>query len=282
MFNFKNKKMQAKEILVHRGDMHSDDIASVAACFIALGREIPVRRADPTESDFQKAKEGELLILDVGRIYNPEIGVIDHHQDESPRYSDGSKKATFGLIMGLTTLTEEPYWQEIEAFVKTFDAHDNGGEAIEAAELLGGNFSPTWEEDESLQQERFMEAVRVWRSVLLAKLRWIKAEYNATGIIQEALDKAVGSTVVVLEQDCPWQKRIVPEEDKLVVVAPSNRGGYGIQIVNKHLGTRDLRGAFPADVKTMAGVTFVHASGFYASAETLPEAIAVAKAVRRV
>jgi hypothetical protein len=68
--------MSIKHIVTHRGGAHRDDFMSVAIALAYYGC-VPVFRRDPTEEELQ---DPQVLVLDCGRLHEPERLNFDHHQ----------------------------------------------------------------------------------------------------------------------------------------------------------------------------------------------------------
>lgn len=73
--------MTIKHVVIHPGHAHRDEFLALG---IAINAELidyntPVYRLDPTEQDLQDPR---VLVLDVGRQYQPELNNFDHHQFE--------------------------------------------------------------------------------------------------------------------------------------------------------------------------------------------------------
>lgn len=65
-----------KKIVTHSGNSDRDDLYSVAIALAKFGI-IPVCRREPTYDELQNS---EILVLDVGGRYDPELMNFDHHQ----------------------------------------------------------------------------------------------------------------------------------------------------------------------------------------------------------
>jgi len=65
-----------KYIVTHAGDAHWDDILAVGAAIYELG-PVPVYRREPT---LQELDDPEVLVLDTGMRFEPELNNYDHHQ----------------------------------------------------------------------------------------------------------------------------------------------------------------------------------------------------------
>ena len=98
---------------------------------------------------------------------------------------------------------------------------------------------------------------------------------------------------MVLDQFVPWQEFIFASANKKAeevqfVVFPSNRGGYNWQCVPDALGSfgqrkpvpTEWRGLRGKDLQELTGVqtaSFCHPAGFIGGADTLEDALALAK-----
>jgi hypothetical protein len=74
--------MGIKKIITHGGEFHADEVSAIALFFILNKRT----RGDIfIEKKFiitpEELADPSILIIDIGRNYNPELGNLDHHQD---------------------------------------------------------------------------------------------------------------------------------------------------------------------------------------------------------
>jgi len=134
--------MKELTVAVHNGQFHADETTAVALLKIIRNIKI-VRTRDPS----QLAKAD--IVVDVGKVYDPENFKFDHHQyspDESPRFSDkysipmssvGMVYKHFGkeilstIIKKMEIETNEEdldmlYDTVYRSFVQEIDAIDNG------------------------------------------------------------------------------------------------------------------------------------------------------------
>lgn len=72
-----------KKIIIHKGQAHRDELLALALLFATKGRQDVCRR-DATEEELN---DPEVVVLDVGGKYQPNLNNFDHHQrgrDEAP------------------------------------------------------------------------------------------------------------------------------------------------------------------------------------------------------
>lgn len=140
--------------------------------------------------------------------------------------------------------------------------------------------------------EAFLKAVAFAEIVFDNIFATAVSKAKAQKIVDEAIQKSEGH-IMVLDQFVPWQEFIFASINEKAtevqfVVFPSNRGGYNWQCVPDALGGYGQRKAVPAEWKglrekelqTITGVataSFCHPAGFIGGAETLEDALALAK-----
>lgn len=94
--------------------------------------------------------------------------------------------------------------------------------------------------------------------------------------------------IVILPCFLPWEDVCIKNKDARIVVFPSNRGGYSIQMVPVRKNSFQTRVDTPetwhglsddSAETVMPGMTFCHKNGFLASFRTQSDAIEAAKTI---
>ena len=271
--------------VTHAGKFHADDVFSGALLHI-LRPGIGITRV------FQVPDGFDGLAFDVG------WGSFDHHQKGAPVRENGVPYAAFGLLwraFGAQLLMrgcsaedaarEAAHFDEI--FVQPLDLDDNTGCGSDVASVIG-SFNPTW--DSSLSaDEQYFKAVAFAEVILRNKLEEIWAVCRASGIVREAL-KQMENRVVVLDRYCPW-KGVLAHSEAQFVVYPSQRGGFGAQVVPSGAdGEPEID--FPAawagksaeelqKLTGLASIRFCHNGRFLVTCDELNDAVAACRLAQR-
>ncbi|HIU31326.1 MAG TPA: MYG1 family protein [Candidatus Caccousia avistercoris] len=271
--------------VTHAGKFHADDVFSSALLrLLQPGLEI---------SRVYQVPEGfDGLAFDVG------WGEFDHHQKGAPLRENGVPYAAFGLLwraFGAQFLEQgcspEDAAREAarfdEEFVQPLDLDDNTGCGHPLASVIGC-FNPAWDSDRPADQ-CFWEAVAFASTVLQKRAEDIWAVNRASDLVRKALSR-MKDGIVVLEKYCPW-KMILKPSPALFVVYPSQRGGYGAQVVpDKETGEPlvDFPAAWagkPAEeLQRLTGIPtlrFCHNGRFLVTADTQEDAVAACRLARQ-
>ncbi|MBS6861232.1 MAG: hypothetical protein DBX51_01440 [Clostridiales bacterium] len=267
--------------ITHAGKFHADDVFSGALlCLLRPG--IGITRVLKVPEDFSG------LAFDIG------WGDFDHHQKGAPVRENGIPYAAFGLLwraFGEQLLrrgcSEEDAVREArffdEKFVQPLDLDDNTGCGSEIASVIG-SFNPAWDSDRSVD-EQYFQAVEFASVILKNKLDEIWAVCRASSRVKEALEQ-MQDGVVVLDCYCPW-KAVLSRSHAQFVVYPSQRGGFGAQIVeNNESGEPPV--SFPVawagknaeelqQLTGLATIRFCHNARFLVTCDTQEDAIAACR-----
>ena len=287
---------------VHAGEFHADDAACIALLQLAYGAEnVTIRREFRIEST-----EGLDFILDVGQIdeVSDSLVRLDHHPVSGRQEDKGvltTVKNGNGEDVAIPhcafTKLAQLVWEDESAEVQDelmqtilipLAMQDNGIEVsgyTPRAFPFGfvHEFNGAWDEDGSpvAQYERFMQAVAIVRQVLGRIVIRARSKFAATSIANAAISNSKDG-IVVLPQFVPWQDYVLAANagtDKWkVVVFPSNRGGYMIQVVPKEAGSFASWVSIPESVKNAEGFIFT-AHGAFAGFNTCEQALNAAKMI---
>lgn len=285
-------------LITHAGVFHSDEVLATVILKKVLGDDITVCRT------FKVPEEGlsdDVIIYDIG------FGKYDHHQKGgNGSRENGIPYAAVGLIwkdyghkVVSNTCNPDLVWSLIDRdLIQGVDAMDNGTmpKADYPTQVLSFSqaisvFNPNWDSNISAD-EAFVKAVEFAEIVFDNVLANAISKAKAQNIIDAAIVHAEGH-IMVLDQFVPWQEFIFSSEDKKArdiqfVVFPSNRGGYNWQCVPDSLGSFGQRKTVPTEWKGLrdlelqevTGVktaSFCHPAGFIGGAETLEDALALAR-----
>lgn len=268
-----------KLAFTHGGVFHADDVFS-AALLKLVHPGIKIIRGLKVPKDF------EGIVFDIGG------GKFDHHQKDAEVRENGIKYAAFGLLwrefgheLGISDDQKERF---DKIFVQGIDDCDNGGRHNPMS-LMISQMNPTWEEDSgpAATDKRFVEAVEVAKKLLEASINNMLSELRAAEGMKEAIANMTKEGIVILPKFMPWQK-YVENTDAMFVVFPSNRGGYGAQVVPVRAGSFEAKKSFPAqwagltdknleEKSGIIGLNFCHNGRFFIAADTEEAAVEACK-----
>jgi hypothetical protein len=221
-----------KELTIHGGLFHLDDVLCAALC----------RLNDPTCKIIRSNKpalEAEGLgvwraIADVGGVYDSERWLFDHHQD---RYTPDSDPETVRAAVGRLwdTLGNAEKYPTLSNYIHAVDLHDTGV----AWTPLGvvGSFAPNWD-DSFTMDDGFEAAVQYVLQLVRQMVRKDQSAARAAG----ELDKyPINEGIVTLDKFLPWQDWASRHPEVRAVVTP----GRDPETWNINLPKG--RGMFPVD-----------------------------------
>ena len=270
------------EVTVHGGCFHGDDVACVALLKL-VHKEVKVLRkfkVDDTEtSDY---------VLDIGRVdkVTENQVFLDHHQ--GPELIDGTeiKHCAFSkLIERMIDPSDKLFKKHLyNDLVLPVSAQDNGQNYAEfglvPSPLTFVNaMGLSWKDDQRLGDKRFSEVVDMAVVVIKNIIKNIEDKIEAIDEISAAIKKMKGC-VLVLDRYLPWTDTIIEynagDPKVQLVVYPSNRGGYNIQVVPKKGGSFESWLKIPEEVINFEGCSG-QAHGAFAFFDTMENAVAAAK-----
>lgn len=268
------KKLDIDKGFTHGGIFHADDVFASALLRI-LNPDIVILRGNVVPEGFD------------GILYDIGFGKFDHHQTDRLFRQNGIPYAAFGLLwkeFGCLLLTEEDARSFDKEFVQQIDLSDNTGEYCEVSQIIY-DFNPLWDEEITLK-ERFWDAVDFAQTILNNRIRQIQARRKAQSMVMKFMEEQEGP-ILIMDQFYPW-KDVVCASNKLYVIYPSARSGYMIQAVPQSPEVITLKKAFPVEwrgktpkeLQEATGIStfsFCHLSGFICAADTIEDAIRVAK-----
>lgn len=281
-------------ISVHAGTFHADDVACVSICkMLNLNVEYD-RITRVTDLDDVLADDNE-IVADIGG------GIFDHHGPAAKTRRDGGPHSACTLLwerfgseatkvylshLSGDDVTEVSTKLEDEILFRIAD-EDNGlfcpGYTLNS---IIAQMNPNWDDGcPCAADAAFTEAVLLMDEILKTALKRYASQVKGKEFVQKALAKKQNG-VVILEKYVPWKDYVVADPDALVMVFPSNRGGWNIQMVPKSMEGFETRVDTPYDWHGISGLdaedkvpgmTFCHRNGFLASFRTKENAVAAAQ-----
>ena len=269
-FDFKNinKEVETISVYTHSGIFHADEIFCVALLKLISHKEVKVNRVFSVPEGVENAPDKGIYVLDIG------CGELDHHSFPREERNNGVPYASFGKLIRYLGINELHGVENFdEKWGVPIDRQDNGGEVNLLSQSIGA-MNPLWNEEEGAE-ECFNKAVNFALELLSRDFEARKATLLAEKEVNKALAKSENG-VVILDHFMPWQEALIPTEAK-VVIFPSLRGGYTVQLVPKKLGERETKVSFPKEWwgsnALPSGMSFCHATGFMLVANELEDAI---------
>ena len=304
--------MSITHLVTHSGGFHADELLSTVVLSQLFPKATLVRSRDAEMTSPGAGK----LIYDVGRAYDAEAGIFDHHQRPNPLRPDGQPYSSFGLIWAhfgrafLQALAapdadiEALHLAIDESFVLPIDLLDNGALEPSGAGPLAGLLLPTLLETlkpvfddrgPGRDDAAFQAALPVARAFLEAAVRTKAAKRRAEAVVQQAIAAAGAARVLELPMGMPFRAAIERAgADHLLFVVHPRDGDWALNTIRKGGDTFESRADLPASwagltdaalekASGVAGAKFCHNARFIAVADSRDAVLAMAeKAVAAV
>lgn len=304
--------MSITHLVTHSGGFHADELLSTVVLSQLFPKATLVRSRDAEMTSPGAGK----LIYDVGRAYDAEAGIFDHHQRPNPLRPDGQPYSSFGLIWAhfgrafLQALAVPDADIEVlhlaidESFVLPIDLLDNGAMEPSGAGPLAGLLLPTLLETlkpvfddrgPGRDDAAFQAALPVARAFLEAAVRTKAAKRRAEAVVQQAIAAAGAARVLELPMGMPFRAAIERAgADHLLFVVHPRDGDWALNTIRKGGDTFESRADLPASwagltdaaleqASGVAGAKFCHNARFIAVADSRDAVLAMAeKAVAAV
>jgi len=292
------KDFENSRFVTHAGKFHADEVFGTVL-LEKIYKTIDLIRLPETDA----FDLGDRLVFDIGN------GKFDHHQmGGNGERANGIKYAAFGLLwkeFGRELLSnmevenvEDCFKMFDKNFVQFIDAGDNGQIPFEnidikletVSDIIEG-YNPNWDEDVD-SDIKFKEATEIARAIFDNKIQSVIAKCKAKKFVEEAIEKSENG-ILILDKFMPYQEFVLESsnqkaKDILYAVFKSNRNGYNVRAIPAKLGSFENRKKLPKSwcglrneaLQKITGVqtaTFCHNAGFICVAETMEDALALAK-----
>ena len=272
-------------VVVHGGCFHADDVACIALLKL-VHNEVNVIRKFKVDVDTETAD----YILDIGRVdkVTENQVILDHHQ--TPELIEGTEvkhcafsKLTERMIDPDNILFKKHLYN---ALVLPVAAQDNGQNYSEfglvPSPLTFVNaMGLSWKDDQKLNDQRFGEVVNMAMMVIKNIIKTIEDKIEAVDEVTAAIRKMEGG-VLVLDRYLPWVDSVIEynngEPKVKLVIYPSNRGGFNIQVVPIKGGSFESWLKIPEEVTNFEGCSG-QAHGAFAFFDNLDNAVAAARKI---
>ena len=297
--------MTITHLVTHSGGFHADELLSS----VILTRLFPEAAIVRTRDAKWTTPSPEKIIYDVGRAYDAEAQIFDHHQRPTPLRADDQPYSSFGLIWAhyghdyLRALdVPEADIDDIHAsldkgFVLPIDLVDNGALAPATAGDLAsltlpallGSLKPVFDDDSpTADDDGFAAALPIARAFVEGSLNGKAAKRRAEAMVIEAIEKTGEGRVLELPRGMPFRGAIekTGADHLLFVVNPRDEDWAigGIRITGDSFEQRaDLPAAWAGltdealeEASGVKGAKFCHNGLFIAVAATREAALEMA------
>lgn len=271
--------MTITHLVTHSGGFHADELLSS----VILTRLFPDAEIVRSRDAAWITPGAGKIIYDVGRAYDPEAGIFDHHQRPTPEREDGHPYSSFGLIWrqyGRDYLRamdvpegdiEAIHWGFDQGFVLPVDLMDNGALEPSVAGPLAGmtlpvlleTLKPVFDErEEGVDDAAFMAALPVARAFVEAAIKGKAAKARAESIVMQAIAEAGESPVLELPMGMPFRPAVEKAgADHLLFVIHPRGEDWALNTIRKSGGTFEARADLPEAWAGLTDAALEEASG---------------------
>lgn len=244
-----------KKVITHAGTFHADELLALATYHYFGDRSFDFMDIEQFERKFQVSEhelnDPEVVIIDIGRSYNPALGNFDHHQDATLPASNLLILRHFVPEGRFRDLLEQYLFQ----YVSDCDLGGEKGTDPTLTSIIRGlnNLKQTncYELAFRAAQTAILSAIATAEARIESEGRWTEVERIGKVAITDSSQHIVG-----------WHE-LAEEDGILLLVTPNQRGGY--QITSRSTDVFVI----PEDPRQ----TFRHNSGFLAAYATKEDAV---------
>lgn len=285
-------------LVTHSGGFHADELLSS----VILTRLFPDAQIVRSRDADWITPAPDRVIYDVGRDYDPEAGIFDHHQRNAPLREDGQPYSSFGLIwrqfgrdylraLGVPEADVETIHKSFDVnFVLPVDLMDNGAMSPSAAgpmlaeltlPMLLESLKPVFDDEAPDAEDRaFVEALGIARVFVEAAIARRAAKARAEAMVLEAIARAGTGRVLELPRGMPYRSAVLKAgADHLLFVVNPREGDWTLNGIRRDedgfalradlpLGWAGLTDAALEEATGVPGARFCHNGRFIAVAET--------------
>jgi uncharacterized UPF0160 family protein len=251
--------MTVMYLVTHSGGFHADELLSS----VILTRLFPEAELIRTRDSDWLMPSVNKIIYDVGRDYNPEAQIFDHHQRPNPLRADDQPFSSFGLIwahygheylaaMNVPAKDIGAIHKEFDdKFVLPIDLLDNGAMEPSVAGPLSiltlpallESLKPVFDNtSKTADDNAFMEALPIARSFIEASISNFAAKARAQSLVLEAIEEAGTSPILELPMGMPYRSALdkAGADHLLFVVTPRENDWTigGIKLSNETFENR--------------------------------------------
>lgn len=290
--------MAFTQLVTHSGAFHADELLS-SVILTRLSPDATLIRT--RDRDLTTPAEGR-VIYDVGRDYDADRNIFDHHQPDAPLREDGQPLSSFGLVwrhFGMDYLAAldipEDHRADVfrsfdQGFVLPIDLVDNGVLATSTAgpmlsdltlPALLESLKPVFDDQSPDADDRaFHAALTVARAFVEARIQRKASKLRAESMVMAAIEAAGDGKVLELPMGMPFRSAVLKAgADHLLFVATPRSDGWTLTGIRLAEDGFDLRADLPAawagltdealeEASGVKGAKFCHNGRFIAVADT--------------
>lgn len=299
--------MTISYLVTHSGGFHADELLSSAV----LTKVFPDAQIVRSRDEAWITPAADRIIYDVGRDYDADRLIFDHHQRNAPLRGDGQPFSSFGLIwqhfgreylcaLGVPAAHVDQIQRDFDAgFVLPVDLMDNGALSPSAAgplladltlPVLLESLKPVFDDvGAEAETQAFHGALSIARAFVEASIRRKAAKYRAESIVLQAISDAGSSPVLELPQGMPFRSAILKTgADHLLFVIHPRDKDWALTGIRKADDGFEQRADLPAawagltdealeQASGVKGARFCHNGRFIAVAATREAILAMAQ-----
>lgn len=271
--------MTISHLVTHSGGFHADELLSS----VILTRLFPEARLLRTrDGEWTRPGDGK-IIYDVGRAYDPDALIFDHHQRPNPLREDGQPYSSFGLIWrhyghDYLRALDVPdgdigsiHHGFDQSFVLPIDLMDNGALEPSVAGPLAGMTLPALLESlkpvfdnrsPDADDAAFAAALPVARLVVEAAIGNRAAKRRAEAVVTHAIQAAGSARVLELPMGMPFRSAVEKAgADHLLFVLHRREEDWAITTIRTSGDTFESRADLPAAWAGLTDAALEQASG---------------------
>ena len=289
--------MTITHLVTHSGGFHADELLSSVVLTQLYPDAALVRSRD---AEWITPGAGK-IIYDVGRAYDPDAQIFDHHQRPNPLRNDGQPYSSFGLIwkhygqdylrlLSVPEMDLEHIHRSVDQnFVLPIDLMDNGALEPSVAGPLAGVTLPVLLETlkpdfddrtPDVDDLAFGAALSVARAFLEAAVKGKAAKCRAEAMVAGAIAAAGNSRILELPMGMPFRGAIEKAgADHLLFVVHPRGDDWALNTIRKSGDTFENRADLPVAwagltdaalerATGVTGATFCHNARFIAVAQS--------------
>lgn len=273
--------MAINHLVTHSGGFHADELMSS----VILTRLFPDAAIRRTRDEAWITPADDRIIYDVGRDFDPERRIFDHHQKNPPLRDDGQPFSSFGLIWrqygrdylragGVPESDIEAIHAGFDAaFVLPVDLVDNGALSPSSAgphladltlPMLLESLKPVFDDTApGAEDAAFERALSVARAFAEARIARMAATLRAQAVVLAAIAGAGAGRVLVLPQGMPFRAALdkAGADHILFVVHPREGGDWCLLGIRRAEESYVLRADLPAAWAGLTDAALEAASG---------------------
>jgi len=258
------------KVYTHKGVFHADEVSAIALLKVFYNDKIDVERV-PHQQDFTGIRNGEVFIIDIGGLYEPETYSFDHHQF---RPEDQVLSSAGMILLWLRTagfIPTELYQILRKDYISDIDLNDIGLKKSEPNELSSIVSCYNLDKPNSYEQDNaFEDAVSMVMRVFSSVKRRYESDVKAK---EKILSLKHSDGIMYSEEFVPgWNKALAGNNIGVEIFAwfDNETGEYKAQNVPLEVGSFDAIGRKimynKSDVKD--DVVFVHKGNFFIVTKT--------------